>query len=36
MRQTLGLAAADVASGASLVSPHCVMLGKPLPSLGHL
>ena len=35
MRQMLEPAAADVGSGFSLVSPHCVMLGEPLPSLGH-
>lgn len=35
MRQMLELAAADVGSGSSLVCPHCVMLGEPLPCLGH-
>lgn len=34
MRQMLEPAAADVGSGSSLVSPYCVMLGEPLPSLG--
>ena len=33
MRQTLERAPADVGSGPSLISPLCVMQGKPLPSL---